>query len=155
MKQIKLTQTKKDIYALVDDGDFEWLKKWTWHLMPNGYVARHTTLKTRKTITLYLHRIILHAKKEQEIDHRNRNKLDNRRSNLRVVTTRINMLNINLKPNNSSGYKGVTYCPKNTFRPWVARIRINGIKTHLGAFKTIEAAANIYKEKLLSLGGIY
>ena len=60
--------------------------------------------KTRKTTALA--RIIVKAKKGQVVDHINRNPLDNRRSNLRIVTHRQNMLNRILK--SSTGFVGVS-----------------------------------------------
>ncbi len=59
--------------------------------------------KTRKTTALA--RIVLNAKKGQLVDHRNRDPLDNQKSNLRIATHRQNMLNRILK--NSSGFIGV------------------------------------------------
>jgi len=59
--------------------------------------------KTRKTTALA--RIVLKAKKGQIVDHENRDPLDNRKCNLRIVTHRQNMLNRILK--NSSGFIGV------------------------------------------------
>ncbi len=60
--------------------------------------------KTRKTTALA--RIILKAKKGQLVDHRNRDPLDNQKSNLRIATHRQNMLNRILK--NSTGFIGVS-----------------------------------------------
>jgi len=60
--------------------------------------------KSRKTTALA--RIIIKAKKGQIVDHRNREPLDNRRSNLRIVTHRQNMLNRILK--SSTGFIGVS-----------------------------------------------
>jgi len=59
--------------------------------------------KSRKTTALA--RLVVKAKKGQIVDHRNREPLDNRRSNLRIVTNRQNMLNRILK--NSTGFIGV------------------------------------------------
>ncbi len=69
--------------------------------------------KTRKTTALA--RIILKAKKGQTVDHKNRNALDNRRSNLRIVTHRQNMLNRILK--NSTGFIGVGIRRKTKDKP--------------------------------------
>jgi len=59
--------------------------------------------KTRKITALA--RIILKAKKGQVVDHRNRDPLDNRKCNLRIVNHRQNLLNRILK--NSTGFIGV------------------------------------------------
>jgi hypothetical protein len=59
--------------------------------------------KTRKITALA--RIILKAKKRQIVDHKNRDPLDNRKCNLRIVTNRQNMLNRILK--SSTGFIGV------------------------------------------------
>ncbi|MFA5291844.1 MAG: HNH endonuclease signature motif containing protein [Phycisphaerae bacterium] len=60
--------------------------------------------KTRKTTAMA--RIIVKAKKGQIVDHINRDPLDNRRCNLRIVTHRQNMLNRILK--SSTGFVGVS-----------------------------------------------
>jgi hypothetical protein len=60
--------------------------------------------KTKKTTALA--KVILKPKKGQVIDHINRKPLDNRRSNLRIVSHRQNMLNRVLK--NSTGFIGVS-----------------------------------------------
>lgn len=76
----------------IDLHDVHLLREHQWNVYDiNGYryVARQDRGKT-----VYLHRIIAGAVLRSEIvDHRNRNTLDNRRSNLRITTTRINALN--------------------------------------------------------------
>jgi len=109
VKKIKLTQGR---YALVDDEDFNWLNQWKWCFdRSNGYAHRNQWVngKNRK---IYMHRIILGNPRgiliKVETDHKNRNKLDNRRKNLRVVTRSENVLNKGLQSNNTSGIPGVT-----------------------------------------------
>ena len=74
-----------------------------------------------------------------EIDHVNRDSLDNRRCNLRVCTHQQNQFNHDLQRNNTSGYAGVSYFPsRKKFR---ARIKYSNREIHLGYFLTIEEAS--------------
>jgi hypothetical protein len=59
-----------------------------WYVRNDGYVY---AIEDGRTI--YLHRLILGAKKGQYVDHINRNPSDNRRENLRFVTHQQNILN--------------------------------------------------------------
>ena len=94
MKQIPLTQGK---FALIDDEDFEALNKWSWKLSTNGYAIRcpsnGKTEKGRyKYTTVRMHRVIMKPPHGFVIDHINANRLDNRRSNLRIVTQQENVI---------------------------------------------------------------
>jgi hypothetical protein len=71
-----------------------------------------------------------------------RNRTDNRRNNLRVVTRQINALNTGIRSNNTSGYKGVSY--NKVAHKFGARITRNGINRHLGLFDTPEKAYQAY-----------
>lgn len=74
------------------------------------------------------------------IDHVNRDKLDNRISNLRLSDNRNNQGNQQISSLNTTGMKGVTK-RGNLFH---SRIRLNGKKIHLGYHRTLEAAGSAY-----------
>lgn len=72
------------------------------------------------------------------VDHKNRNKADNRWCNLRVATPSQNMANVERRVNNTSGRSGVTWDAARG--KWRAQIRIGGVKKSLGRFVTKEEA---------------
>ena len=95
-----------------------------------------------------MHREILGAEKGQEVDHINRHKLDNRKANLRFVTSSQNKMNTGLQKNNTSGYRGVCwYSPQSK---WCVRVAMNGHRYFLGYYKdkdeAIEVARKFYQE---------
>lgn len=77
------------------------------------------------------------------VDHRNRNKGDNRWENLREATGTLNNMNSRLNSRNRSGYRGVHYC--NTRKKWIARICTNRKQRDVGQFATKEEAARAYQ----------
>ena len=78
-----------------------------------------------------------------DIDHKNRNKADNRIINLREATRQQNIFN-SVKKNNSSGITGVSAIPNR--KNWRARTCINGKSIYIGTYKTKEEAAKAYKD---------
>ncbi|MDP9317264.1 MAG: AP2 domain-containing protein [Chloroflexota bacterium] len=137
-KLIVLTQDK---FATVDDEDFDWLNQWRWRYSNQGYAVRDTT---RPKNTLLMHRVIMSAPADMEVDHCNHNGLDNRRINLRLCTKSQNRGNLVSPHMKQSGYKGVFYMPRK--RPWKAQINIGQKSVHLGMFATPEEAARAYDE---------
>jgi len=87
-KKLWLSGKYKDKYAIVDDEDYETLSVYKWQYTSNGYAKR----KYGKT-SLLMHRVIAKTPKGLVTDHLNHNKLDNRKSNLRVCTQMDNMQN--------------------------------------------------------------
>jgi hypothetical protein len=73
-----------------------------------------------------LPRYILKAKKGQIVDHINRNPLDNRRENLRIVNARQNVLNRRMRSN--TGYIGVSRIPDRKKYCYHASFRLKGNK---------------------------
>lgn len=92
-----------------------------------------------------------HIPSGMDVDHINRDKLDNRPDNLRLATTSQNRANITLQRNNSTGFKGV-FLDKGKFR---AKIKSNGIQRFLGSYSTAEAAAAAYDSAALAAFGEY
>lgn len=143
MKKIPLTQGK---FALVDNADFEFLNQWKWYC-EKDYAARQIK-KNGKNIVLYMHRVILSAKKGQFCDHINGARNDNRRENLRLCLHAENMRNSKIQINNKSGFKGVSYNKK--AKKWKAYI---GRAIYLGFFSCKEDAARAYNEAALKRFG--
>lgn len=85
---------------------------------------------------------------QNELDHINGNKHDNRICNLRNADRYINMQNeVRPRKNSKSGILGVTF--RSDRNKWIASIHINGRsgkRLHLGQFDTAEEAQNVYLE---------
>jgi hypothetical protein len=126
-------------YAEIDLQDLDDVRDIAWTLDPRGYVAgRPPGFKTSTT----LHRwIIFGAAKGGGVDHASGDRLNNRRSNLRIATHTQNMRNTRLKVTNSSGFKGVTTTAEGR---WRARITVDRVEIRLGNFDTREEAAAAY-----------
>ena len=90
---------------------------------------------------------------ENEIDHRNLNREDNRWENLREATSNENNANLKIKSHNQVGYKGV-WRDNKTGR-YRAKIEKEGTKHYLGYHDTPEQAHEAYCEKALELFGEY
>lgn len=134
MKEIILTNGNSSI---VDDDTYEMYShiKWREEL---GYAVFSKTKGKHKNY-IFLHRLANNTPDGCITDHINRNKLDNRRENLRTATYSTNRFNASLNKNNVTGYKGVVGRSKGKYQ---TQITINGKQIHLGTFLSLEDAAN-------------
>ena len=123
MKRIPLTQGKE---ALVDDGDYEYLMQWQWYAarMGKGFYAVRSVWRSGKQRTVLMHRAVTARAglSGRQVDHRDRNALNNQRSNLRPATRAENEANQGLQCNNTSGAVGVHW--DRTCQKWYARVRL-------------------------------
>lgn len=152
MKKIPLTQGK---FALVDDEDFEWLNQYKWYAakQSNIFYAWRKVGKYPNQKTIRMHRQIMNAPKNQDIDHINHNGLDNRKFNLRFCTDSQNQHNQLPYKNCSSTYKGV--CWKKHDKKWCSQITKNDHKIYIGCFSNEIDAAKAYNAKARELFGKY
>ncbi len=89
-----------------------------------------------------LHRLVylaFHGTLPQYLDHKNRNKLDNRLRNLRPITFAANMRNAT-GARNPSGYRNITLDPSKCWAPYQVRVSIDKKLHHLGGYKTLRRA---------------
>ncbi len=86
-----------------------------------------------------LHAQIVQKERGKVIDHKNRNRLDNRRSNLRITTYATNSRNRSAR--SASGYLGVLTLGVNKFAAVLRDTTVIPTKTHYKTFKTAKQAS--------------
>jgi len=127
---------------LIDDEDYDRIKKYRWYRLcgnkPPFYFCRNVRKSGNRKIIL-LHKFIMDAQDNLEVDHKNSNTLDNRKSNLRICTHAENCRN-RKGITNSTGYKGVS----RKGMKYRARITKNRETIFLGDFDTPEEAYKAY-----------
>ncbi len=115
--------------------DYDKIKNYCWHKDSNGYICTKLNNKI-----IRMHRLIMNYP-DMHIDHINRNKIDNRKDNLRITNSSNNSKNVGVKSNNTSGVTGVSWYK--TREEWVAKIKLNDKYKHLGYFIDKEDAIKI------------
>lgn len=104
--------------------DKEVIEEYNWQIDSHGYVV--TKINNKNT---YMHNLLIG---EYLVDHKNNNRVDNRRCNLRKCTSQENNRNRSLAKNNTSGIIGVSW--KQKLNKWRAYIVIDGKQKHLGNY---------------------
>ena len=140
---------------LISKVDYPSIMDYKWYLNNNGYPYTFgkgsvNFGKRGRTLHKFLYRKQI-IEKGYVIDHINRNKLDNRLSNLRVITSKENSYNRSKNSNSNNKYKGV--CKRGT--KYVAVISKDGVKKEIGGFLTEEEAAKCYDMMAEELFGKY
>lgn len=142
-RKIKLA---RGVYTTVSKQDYEKVSKFKWY----ASCSRGITVAAR--YRMLMHRFIMNAKKNELVDHRDGNTLNNRRRNLRKATHAQNTRN-RRKQKSKSRYKGV--CWYKDRHKWSAQIRFNRKLKHLGTFTNEIRAAQAYDRAARQLFGVY
>lgn len=137
-------------YAIVDAADAPVVSQYRWHF-ERRYAVRDVGGRRQKR-KIYLHRQILGLVPGDglEGDHRDRDRLNCRRSNLRIVPgMSANRQNLPGQRNTSSAYRGVSFYKRDG--TWQAYLRAKGKRVHLGYFETELGAAEAARAARLRL----
>lgn len=130
-----INQKRESTDVLIDKDMVDILKDYSFRVNDNGYI------KTKNS--LYLQRLVIgDIPNGKEIDHINRNKLDNRRSNLRIVSHKDNCNN-----RYKDLYTGITKLSRLKSRPY--KLRIGG--KHIGYYSTLNEAVNKKKTLMMEI----
>lgn len=157
---VRYTESGEEFWF--DKEDFELISPYYWNYNANHYVQAATTIfeESRKHETsILLHRLVIGVENPSlVVDHivhptSNKNKYDNRKSNLRVVTRAQNRYNCHPHKSNKSGYSGVNY--NELTGKWYATIGYQLKSISLGSYKTKEEAIAARKVAQKILYGEY
>lgn len=162
MAIIQLTQ---GLQTIIDDEDVELVSKYKWHAAYSGrkdqlwrtaYAKTHFKDESGRPCGIAMHNIILRRKPNRRmvVDHINRDALDNRKANLRIVTASQNIMNQSKHVKHADNpYRGVRVARNKYGKKWYAEIGANGKNVHGGFWFTPERAALAYNDLALKLHG--
>lgn len=150
-KEIRFTDC--DGVALVSDEDYEYLARFRWHLAGGPYpcASLDGTANVKRMHQVVVKRCLGEIPDGFEVDHVDRDKLNNTRENLRLCTHAQNMANMIRGGSKFSqhGYKGV----HPSGRGWTARIGGGKNSHYVGQFNTEIAAAAAYNRAAREIYG--
>lgn len=126
--------------TVIDEADAPAVQGLRLYYSTSGYAFFHAAGDARTT---YLHRYLLDAPGDRQVDHINGDKLDNRRCNLRLVTRSQNQQNYH-RPRKSKFGRGVCLHRRRKTKPYQAQIFLDGRKKSLGYFRTPDEARAAY-----------
>lgn len=148
MAYVPLTKGRE---AVVDAADIPLIKDQNWCLLSVGYAVTNLERVAGKKRMLLMHRFILNAPSNMQVDHIDGDRLNNRRANLRLATKSENMRNRGPQADNKSGFKGVCWIVRD--QRWMAQIKHNRKQIYLGYFETAEEAHAAYAAACIKYHG--
>jgi hypothetical protein len=145
----------KGYYTILDADDYDRIIKSHWWVQVKGdtFYAEAVSKINGKWKHVKMHREILGLVRGDGnmVDHKNRNGLDNRKSNMRLSTKSSNGYNCKMKSHNTSGYRGVHW--SKAASKWQTRIGVNGSPKYLGCYVDIIEAASEYDKASIKFWG--
>lgn len=122
--------------------EYDKIKKYCWHIRNDGYIATNINGKCVK-----LHQFLLGKEKGKVIDHKNGDKKDNRKQNLRHVTQGINIMN----RESTKLFRGCSWNKRD--KRYYVTISKDGKRKHIGVFKTLEEAIEARRQAEIDILG--
>jgi hypothetical protein len=136
-------------FAIVDQADYEMLRHWNWCLSSDGYAVRGFN----RFPLCRMHRMLMLPDPGVQVDHVNRNKLDNRRCNLRLATPSQQNCNQACPQRGTSRHKGVHFYERD--RVWIAAIQVRRMRYTVGRFTDESSAARAYDRAARQHHGVF
>jgi len=143
---IKLTKNKR---AKISKKDVHLVVGYKWQYRSSGKTNGKNGYAQNNHF--FMHNLIIKSKKDMVVDHINRDGLDNRRENLRLVSRSENAHNVIRK--NKNGYRGVNFKKNLKIKPYVAQIKKDHKVIHIGCYRTPKEAGMAYNKKAKELFG--
>lgn len=141
--------TTNGVKFLISRQDYETVSAYKWHARRCStnsgalrYAVYRRTSRKDGRKDFILARMLLSAPRGLQVDHKDGDTLNNTRENLRLATPSQNAHNRGVQYNNTSGFKGVTYYPRE--KKFIALITVNYRRIALGYYPTAEEAARAY-----------
>lgn len=151
---IPLTQ---GMHALVDSKDAAFLAQWNWCASEDYpglfYARRIKYLPGGLRERISMHRLLTECPAGLIADHINGNTLDNRRCNVRTVTSAQSVMNRGAYRNNKSGHPGVFFDKR--IQKYTAQIQFKGLAQLIGYFPKYDDAVAAYLDTKSRLFGEY
>ena len=129
----------RGVVVLFDDEDVELVSRHKWWITPQGYACTKIKREDGTRRTIGMHRLILGDPATPSTDHINRDRLDNRRANLRACSDSQNNRNVPTVKGKTSAHRGVSF----QRGKWQVVIRVNGVLKWFGYHATEELAAAV------------
>lgn len=153
-----ILKATKNIQFEIDDEDYELIKNFKFFYVSNGTGQFYIRIGINNKV-IGLHRYLLNVTdRTLYVDHIDGNTLNNRRSNLRIVSSKQSQHNTagKKRKNATSKYKGVRYRKgRKLNKMWTACISDGGKFIFIGDYLTEIEAAKAYNEKALTIFGQY
>lgn len=130
--------------TLIDAADAEYVNSYRWRVNADGYAVRDARVGEgvgKRVISLAKALMDVAPRDSRQVDHINRDRLDNRRSNLRVCTHAQNHQNVPGHPRSTSRFRGVSW--DSARQRWAAYVMLAGRTHHLGRFERETEAAEV------------
>ena len=136
-----------DYVILLDSDDVDLVSQYQWSVGAHGYATHGAGHKQ-----ILMHRLLLGVNDSEVVDHINRNKLDNRRQNLRICSQSLNTMNRPKLETGNNAFKGICSTAEGS---WQAQITFEGKPIYLGRSSDPVIAAKAYDTAARVLYGEY
>src|SRR4029077_10565367 len=146
-KSVIWMKLKGGLETCLDKKGYRLVSMYRWYAIRGRhtwYVRADYSLPNGRRLRLSMHRLIVGQRTSKQIDHEDKNGLNNRRSNLRKATPSQNQANRGKKAGTTKNYKGVYNTKRRLAKPWMAYLAINYKLKNLGYYSTEREAAIAY-----------